>query len=1233
MASGNGFKSNTGGLSSGSRVDPLHGLLPRRVTAEQAQKVMNGDINPFTKLPLSKNYKNILEKRKKLPVFAQMQDFYDLYTEHQIIVMVGETGSGKTTQIPQFCVYSDLPHTKGKMIACTQPRRVAAMSVAKRVADELDVQLGKQVGYTIRFEDMTETGTTFLKYMTDGMLLREAMNDPSLSRYSTVILDEAHERTLATDILMGLLKGIAQRRADLRIIVMSATLDSLKFQKYFGFEGKLAPLLKVPGRTFPVETFYTQEPEADYVEAAIRTVLMIHQAEEPGDVLLFLTGEEEIEDACRKIRMEAEDMSRSSPDSVGPLTCVPLYSSLPPAQQQQIFDPAPPPRTPDGPPGRKVVVATNIAETSLTIDGIVYVVDPGFAKAKVYNPRIRVESLLVSPISKASAQQRAGRAGRTRPGKCFRLYTEKDFIKELEEQTHPEILRSNLANTVLELVKLGVTDLVHFDYMDAPAPETIMRALELLNYLAALDDEGNLTELGKIMAEFPLDPQMSKMLIVSSEFKCSNELLTIVAMLSVPNVYLRPNNQRKEADIAKAALAVPGGDHLSLLNVYNHYMQNESDKNWAWNNYLSARALQQAQNVRSQVQRIMERFDLVVVSTMDERILWTNIQKALVSGYFMQIAHKEGQKGNYLTVKDNQVVSLHPSCGLETSPEWVLYNEFVLTSRPYIRTVTEVKVDWLIEFGGAYFDVTSFPDGETKRALQRFLAKKRGVPYGQERDSKLVDLAAAANIPVCGGAFGVASHVIGMINSVRDSKLQCYELLATLDESCAMIDRFTRAMDPKYIECSNDPTAEIARQAIERLQDDLKEVLLIVEEELDQQLWRRLLRSSYITEEIARCKERLERSDTRFRTDISFVTAGNVRRLGYGVPYDEFRIMGAKALRHDAVGEMEPIPLLEGEGFMHTEVDGKRRVVRQFHREEDFLWELKFLQRHAGPHFQVYGYSQDSNPPFVVYHTASLVPFKYYWWCEYINPTLGTVDLWAKWLTRTFQGVDAFDFVLRRSPTVFTQADIPTIASIIENAKIDDKGRAKLSIPAVQQNASTPFDTLSRKDIARLVFASAKPVSSYEDFFGDAVYEPDLVRNEYLQDERQLVSWLGRPQLLFRRKRQHTRAFWIPGDVLTLDREASKRKLELTCRYADHLTVRQRWTLEEPKTVSGISTFDVLAIGDGAFRCAVIGPQSQMSTVALSLKGSADLDGEALYEAALHTRRLKDKYCIINREV
>ena len=568
------------------------------------------------------------------------------------------------------------------------------MSVAQRVAAEMDVKLGQEVGYSIRFEDMTSPRTV-LKYMTDGMLLREAMNDNTLSRYSTIMLDEAHERTMATDILMGLLKEVVLRRPDLKIIIMSATLDAQKFQRYFND----APLLAVPGRTHPVEIFYTPEPEQDYVEAAIRTVLQIHATEDEGDILLFLTGEEEIEDSARKIALEADEMVREA-DS-GPLKVYPLYGSLPPHMQQRIFEPAPAPRRAGGRPGRKCIISTNIAETSLTIDGIVYVVDPGFSKQKIYNPRIRVESLLVSPISKASAQQRAGRAGRTRPGKAFRLYTEGAFKKELIDQTYPEILRSNLSSTVLELKKLGIDDLVHFDLMDPPAPETLMRALEELNYLACLDDDGNLTQLGRLASEFPLDPALAVMLISSPEFYCSNEILSITALLSVPQVFVRPASQRKRADEMKNLFAHPDGDHLTLLNVYHAFKGAEAQENpkqWCHYHFLSLRSLQSADNVRLQLLRIMERSELEMVSTpFEDKRYYENIRRALCTGFFMQVAKKETQgKNQYMTIKDNQNVLLHPSTVLSFEAEWVLYNEFVLTTKNYIRTVTAVKPEWLL---------------------------------------------------------------------------------------------------------------------------------------------------------------------------------------------------------------------------------------------------------------------------------------------------------------------------------------------------------------------------------------------------------------------------------------------------------------------------------------------------------------------------------------------------------
>ncbi|XP_017132887.1 ATP-dependent RNA helicase DHX15 homolog isoform X1 [Drosophila gunungcola] len=665
-------------------------------------------MNTLTNKPYSQRYQNLYKKRIALPVFEYQADFMRLLSQHQCIVLVGETGSGKTTQIPQWCV--DFAVSKGrKGVSCTQPRRVAAMSVAQRVSEEMDVNLGEEVGYSIRFEDCS-SAKTLLKYMTDGMLLREAMSDPMLEQYQVILLDEAHERTLATDILMGVLKEVIRQRNDLKLVVMSATLDAGKFQQYFDN----APLMNVPGRTHPVEIFYTPEPERDYLEAAIRTVIQIHMCEEiEGDILMFLTGQEEIEEACKRIKREIDNLG----SEIGELKCIPLYSTLPPNLQQRIFEAAPPPNA-NGAIGRKVVVSTNIAETSLTIDGVVFVIDPGFAKQKVYNPRIRVESLLVSPISKASAQQRAGRAGRTRPGKCFRLYTEKAFKNEMQDNTYPEILRSNLGTVVLQLKKLGIDDLVHFDFMDPPAPETLMRALELLNYLAALDDDGNLTDLGAVMSEFPLDPQLAKMLIASCQHNCSNEILSITAMLSVPQCFVRPNEAKKAADEAKMRFAHIDGDHLTLLNVYHAFKQSSEDPNWCYENFINFRSLKSADNVRQQLARIMDRFNLRRTSTeFTSKDYYVNIRKALVQGFFMQVAHLE-RTGHYLTIKDNQNVQLHPSTCLDHKPDWVIYNEFVLTTKNYIRTVTDVKPEWLLSLAPQYYDLNNFPQCEAKRQLE-----------------------------------------------------------------------------------------------------------------------------------------------------------------------------------------------------------------------------------------------------------------------------------------------------------------------------------------------------------------------------------------------------------------------------------------------------------------------------------------------------------------------------------
>lgn len=695
------------------------GPAPKQVKTEDA-------INPLTGKEYSKKYYEILEKRKKLPAWEARKDFLKLIKRNQGVVLVGETGSGKTTQLPQFLLEAGyhIQNGENRGIACTQPRRVAAMSVAQRVADELDVTLSTFVGYLIRFEDKTSSDT-ILKFLTDGMLLREAMTDPMLTKYSVIILDEAHERTLATDVLFGLMKEVMKRRPDLKLVVMSATMDAQKMQSYFDN----APLLNIPGRTHPVEIFYCAEPERDYLEAAIRTVVQIHNSEPEGDILLFLTGEEEIESCCRSLRKEGMRYPET-----GELVAVPLYSSLPPAQQQLIFEPPPGPKFPGGPGGRKVVVATNIAETSITIDGIVYVVDPGFAKQKVYNPRIRVESLLVSPVSKASASQRSGRAGRTQPGKCFRLYTEKAFKTELTEQTYPEILRSNLGSVVLTLKKLGIDDLVHFDFLDPPAPETLMRALEQLNFLSCLNDDGDLTDTGDQAAEFPLDPQLAKMMIDSPNFNCTNEILSIAAMLSVPMIFVRPKEMSKDADDAKQRFAHLDGDHLTLLNVFHAYKQYTTEgmdpSNFCYDNYVNPRSMKSAESVREQLKGIMERLEIQMKSTdFHDKEYYPNIRKCLVSGYFMQVAHLE-KSGHYLTIKDNQVVALHPSTCLTHKPEWVLYNEFVLTSKNFVRTVTQVRGEWLVELASSYYDVSQFAKSEAKSQLERII-KRRGPQHMQ----------------------------------------------------------------------------------------------------------------------------------------------------------------------------------------------------------------------------------------------------------------------------------------------------------------------------------------------------------------------------------------------------------------------------------------------------------------------------------------------------------------------
>ncbi|KAK3913291.1 ATP-dependent RNA helicase DHX8 [Frankliniella fusca] len=645
---------------------------------EWKKHVIGGRKSSFGK----KTNMSLLEQRQSLPIYKLKDALAKAVNDNQILIVIGETGSGKTTQITQYLAEAGFT-SRGK-IGCTQPRRVAAMSVAKRVAEEFGCRLGQEVGYTIRFEDCTSPETV-IKYMTDGMLLRECLIDLDLKYYSVIMLDEAHERTIHTDVLFGLLKQAVKKRPELKLIVTSATLDACKFSQYF-FE---APIFTIPGRTFPVEVLYTKEPETDYLDASLITVMQIHLREPPGDILLFLTGQEEIDTACEILFERMKSLGPEVPE----LIILPVYSALPSEMQTRIFDPAPP-------GSRKVVIATNIAETSLTIDGIYYVVDPGFVKQKVYNSKTGMDSLVVTPISQAQAKQRAGRAGRTGPGKCYRLYTERAYRDEMLPTPVPEIQRTNLATTVLQLKTMGINDLLHFDFMDAPPVESLIMALEQLHSLSALDSEGLLTRLGRRMAEFPLEPNLSKMLIMSVHLQCSDEVLTIVSMLSVQNVFYRPKDKQALADQKKAKFNQAEGDHLTLLSVYNSWKNNKFSNAWCYENFVQIRTLKRAQDVRKQLLGIMDRHKLDVVSAGKNTV---RVQKTVCSGFFRNAAKKDPQEG-YRTLVDSQVVYIHPSSALfNRQPEWVVYHELVQTTKEYMREVTTIDPKWLVEFAPAFF--------------------------------------------------------------------------------------------------------------------------------------------------------------------------------------------------------------------------------------------------------------------------------------------------------------------------------------------------------------------------------------------------------------------------------------------------------------------------------------------------------------------------------------------------
>ncbi|KAF5874719.1 putative atp-dependent rna helicase dhx8 protein [Botrytis fragariae] len=650
--------------------------------------------------------KTIEETRKNLPIYAYKDEFLAALDQFQTIILVGETGSGKTTQLPQYL--HEAGYTKdGMKIGVTQPRRVAAMSVAQRVSEEMGCKIGNEVGYAIRFEDCT-SDKTLIKYMTDGHLLKEVMITPSLDEYQVIMIDEAHERTVHTDILLALLKDLAKERPTIKLLIASATINAQAFSDFF--DG--APIFNVKGRSYPVEIYNTPQPEANYLAAAITTLFQIHTSQPSGDVLIFLTGQDEIEAAEERI----SDISKKLGSRVPELVICPIYANLPTDLQTKIFEP-----TPKG--ARKVVLATNIAETSLTIDGIVYVIDPGFVKENIYNPATGMSKLVTVACSRASANQRSGRAGRVGPGKCFRLYTKWAFMNEMEESTTPEIQRTNLNGTVLLLKSLGINDLLTFDFMDPPPTETLIGALNQLYALSALNNRGELTKIGRQMAEFPTDPQVAKSIIASDQLACSDEVLSIMAMLGESSaLFFRPKGeQRVHADSARARFTIKeGGDHLTYLNIWNQWVDNDFSTIWAKENFLQQRSLTRARDVRDQLAKLCERVEVTIASCGASNL--EPIQKAITAGFFANAARLQRDGDSYRTVKRNTTVYIHPSSVLMANDppiKLVVYHELVQTTKEYMRSCIPIKANWLYELAPHYHKKKEIEEMGDKKLANR----------------------------------------------------------------------------------------------------------------------------------------------------------------------------------------------------------------------------------------------------------------------------------------------------------------------------------------------------------------------------------------------------------------------------------------------------------------------------------------------------------------------------------
>uniref|UniRef100_A0A3P8XX97 RNA helicase n=1 Tax=Esox lucius TaxID=8010 RepID=A0A3P8XX97_ESOLU len=617
---------------------------------------------------------------KKLPIYQHKASLQQAVKDNSFLVVTGETGSGKTTQLPQYLHQAGF--WRDGRIGVTQPRRVAAITVAQRVSQEMRCSLGREVGYQVRFDDCTT----------------ESNNTPTTGILKDILLGLLKQTISPTD------KASKGRSVPLKVVVMSATLETDKLSVFLGG----CPVFTIPGRTFPVISRFgcaigQKDTESTvYLKEVVKVALDVHTCEMSGDILVFLTGQSEIEKACDMLYEKAESIDYRydvQDRTVEGLLILPLYGSMPTDQQKQIFQPPP--------PGiRKCVVATNIAATSLTIDGIKYIVDSGFVKQLNHNSRVGMDILEVVPISKSEAQQRAGRAGRTSAGKCFRIYNQEFWEKCMPDYTVPEIQRTSLTSVILTLKCLGVHDVIRFPYLDRPEERFIMEALKQLYQCDAIDRRGKVTLLGGLMVEFPLPPGLTRALLQAATLGCEDLLLPVAAMLSVENIFIRPGHpaKQKEADEKHRMLAAQAGscnDFTILLSVFEKCKASDDPSAWCKAHYIHWRALKSAFSVEAQLREILLRLRQVSLDFPMEKFDGNKselFRRCLCAGYFTNVARRS--VGKVFTTMDGHgtMVHIHPSSTLfdqEGQLDWVIFHDVLATSRVYIRTVCPIRYDWV----------------------------------------------------------------------------------------------------------------------------------------------------------------------------------------------------------------------------------------------------------------------------------------------------------------------------------------------------------------------------------------------------------------------------------------------------------------------------------------------------------------------------------------------------------